>query len=301
VNARYAVPAAEPQAERSSLEDTVERFRRDGLVVVRGLLPDTERDALRAAAFAGLEAARARGAVMHVPAFPGVDFLLGDLLAVRELGPWEHLFFGDAVQRVVRALLGVPSPVYWGDSSVQFGSGPRGFHKDNAGRLDASHDDWRGPYGLVRCGLYMQDHDRLSGGLKVRVGSHDAPDHSSGRIIDVDSRFGDLVFWNLRLTHSGNARRLRAAPKVALHPALESRLPTWMVCPEPARRVAAFCTFGAPGVHLERYMDYLERRRDDYLPYFLHARRPDEAVPLLGRAGIAFRAPVAGYGERDRP
>ncbi|MFM1990498.1 MAG: hypothetical protein RJA99_3455 [Pseudomonadota bacterium] len=300
MNPESIAPSVWARDGRFPLDEVAALFDEHGLVVLRGLVPEARRAPLRAAAAAGLDAARARGAVMNRPDWPDVDFPLGDLLAMRELEPWDYLFFSDEVQRVVRRLLGVDSPVYWGDSQFHVGSGMRGFHKDNAGRIDGSHDDWRDArYGLLRCGLYMQDHDRLSGGLKVRLGSHRHPDHRSGRIVDVDSRFGDLVIWNLRLTHSGNARRSRLRPSSPLHPRIEKVLPRWAVLPEPARRIAAFCTFGAPGTHLERYMDYLERCSDEYRPYFLHARHPDEAEPLLRRAGLTFRRPTSDYGARD--
>jgi hypothetical protein len=105
-------PSVWPHDGEFSLDDVAACFDEHGLVVLRGLLPEARRAPLRAAALAGLEAARARGAVLHRPDTPGVDFLLGDVLAVREMEPWDYLFFGETVQRIVRRLLETDRPLY---------------------------------------------------------------------------------------------------------------------------------------------------------------------------------------------
>ena len=232
---------------RYPMQDLVEHYRRYGIVILKQYLPGDSRDHLRALVEGRLESARQRDGVLKVPAFPRADFLLGDILAVRELEEVDYVFFGADLLNVARALLGSEQLLYWGDSSIQFGEAARGFHKDNVERDDASHDDWQGDYGLIRCGFYFQDHVAHSGGLKVRLESHTIASHLEGRIADIATTYGDLVVWNMRLTHSGNNRKLRGLRQLALHPRLEAVAPQWLTLPEQLRRISAFCAFGRPG------------------------------------------------------
>jgi hypothetical protein len=200
---------------------------------------------------------------------------------------------------MLRALLEVDAPLYYGDSSVQYGEAARGFHKDNVDRYDGSKDDWQGEYPLIRCGFYCQDHGEYSGGLKVRVGSHNIATHLKGQMLDVASRFGDLVMWNMRLTHSGNNKRTRIFPRIPLHPRLEAVWPELLSRPEECRRIAAFSSFGAPGTKLDRFIASLNAREELYKPFFQRARNLTQTVPLLSRYGVAFRQPNDYYGELD--
>ncbi|MEO7851676.1 MAG: hypothetical protein ABIR94_05365 [Rubrivivax sp.] len=277
----------------------VERFKTHGIVILKDYLPPSSRDGLRAALERKLECATRLHSVERLAAYPRADFLLGDILAIRELNDVDYIFFRNGLLDAVRAILASEQLLYWGDSSVQFGEGGRGFHKDNVERHDASHDDWQGDYGLIRCAFYFQNHVGHSGGLKVRLGSHNIADHRHGKICDIASSYGDVVVWSMRLTHSGNNRKLRALPHLALHPRLEARAPSWLVLPEEQRRISAFCAFGRPGSHARSYIAKMNNRQADYAPYFRRARRPSEAVELLQRHGVSFAQPNDYYGELD--
>jgi hypothetical protein len=274
-------------------------FQQHGIVVLKRYLAPSTRDMLRGRLEHTLQAADRRQAVSRLAEYPQAEFLLGDVLAVRELDDVDYIFFRDELLDVARALLGSDELLYWGDSSVQFGEGGRGFHKDNVERSDPSHDDWQGDYGLLRCAFYFQDHVRHSGGLKVRLGSHNTANHLDGRICDIESCYGDLVVWSMRLTHSGNNRKLRAVPQLALHPRIEARAPSWLTLPEQARRISAFCAFGRPGQQTRNYIAKMNLRRADYAPYFQRARRADEAADFLQRRGVTFTRPNDYYGELD--
>jgi hypothetical protein len=212
----------------------------------------------------------------------------------------DYLFFGPELLAIARAVLRNEELLYWGDSSIQVGEAARGFHKDNVGRYDANHGDWQGDYSVIRCGFYFQDHVEHSGGLKVRLGSHLIPNHLQGPMADVSSRFGDLAFWSMRLTHSGNNRKLRGLSGIPLHPRLEAAAPKWLTLPEQLRRISAFCAFARPGPQAECYIQNMNRRDADYRPYFQRARRADEAQALLQRYGVTFVKPNDYYGELDR-
>ncbi len=64
--------------------------------------------------------------------------------------------------------------------------------------------DWKSPYTQLRFGIYCQDHVEHTGGLNLKIGSHDIPATSSGETLYVKTRPGDLAVWSMRITHSGN-------------------------------------------------------------------------------------------------
>ena len=274
-------------------------FDEYGVVVLKNMMPAESQSVLRALLERRLEAARASGGVARSQQYPNADFLLGDILAVRELEPYDNIFFSPPVIRVIKALLATNELLYWGDSSIQYGEAARGFHKDNVDRLDGTQDDWSRPYELVRCGFYMQDHAKHSGGLKVRLRSHGYPTHHMGKIADVPTQYGDIVIWSMRLTHSGNNKRVRFGARLALHPRIEGVLPTFLSAPEENRRIAAFCSFGKAGSHVDRYVARMNERDQDYRPYFLRARNREDARRLTAKHGVQFRLPNDFYGEFD--
>jgi hypothetical protein len=270
-----------------------------GIVVLKGLLPKESQVQLRKVLESKVGDGQRQAAVLQQTDFPKADFLLGDVLAIRELDPYRYIFFQAEVLEAIKAILDTRELVYWGDSSIQFGEAARGFHKDNTNRNDRTHDDWMRDYELVRCGFYFQDHVDHSGGLKVRLGSHKIPNHLEGRMADMSTEYGDLAIWNMRLTHSGNNKRLRLPLKLPLHPRLEEKLPKFMAAPEQARRIATFCSFGKAGTHLDSYIDKMNAREKDYKPYFQFARKSSEAGPLISQWGVKFRQPNSYYGEFD--
>jgi hypothetical protein len=281
------------------LDEVQNRFRQNGFVVLRELVPRETRDELRALLELKLQDADTRGNVLRLPIYPMAQYLMGDILAIRELARFDYLFFRRELLDLLKQLLNSPELIYFGDSSIQFGEAARGFHKDNIDRYDGSKDDWKGDYGLIRCALYFQDHMRHSGGLKVRLASHNIPIHTRGRILDIGTCYGDVVLWSMRLTHSGNTRRLRGLPGPPLHPRLEAICPAFMRAPEQMRRISAFCAFGRPGSHTDRYIKNLDVRAADYKAYLQRARRPEEAEALLRDLGVQFRSVADYHGELD--
>jgi hypothetical protein len=274
-------------------------FHEYGVVVLKNCVPVASQSELRSLLERKLEAARAAGAVLRMDLYPQAEFLLGDILAVRELEPYDSIFFSPEVVRMAKGLLATDELLYWGDSSVQYGEAARGFHKDNVDRSDGTQDDWSRPYELVRCGFYLQDHARHSGGLKVRLRSHGYPTHLAGKMADIPTQYGDIVIWNMRLTHSGNNKRIRFAAPIALHPRLEAILPALLSSPEQNRRIAAFCSFGKPGSHVDRYITRMNERDKDYRAYFQRARNYTDASLFAASHGVRLRLPNDFYGELD--
>jgi hypothetical protein len=238
--------------------DPAEAYRTLGYVIVPEVFPKEEILKFRRLVQILRERELAEGKnVERDPDWPNVLYVLGDLLAKEELRALDYLVFHPKIVSLARLLLG-PDLVYFGDSTVQVGQGRRGFHKDNVTRYDPQGADWKGDYPLLRIGLYLQDHTRWSGGLKVRAGSH--------------------------LLHS-----------LCLHPRLEQLLPAWLSVPEADERMALFCTFGAPGEHLDRYIeDY--GKREDCRRYMQRSCINAELRELARRERVEIRMPAPDYG-----
>lgn len=152
-------------------------------------------------------------------------------------------------------------PVYIGDSSISNKDLAMSLHKDNPDRFDGNAPDWRSKYNVLRMGIYLQDYTNDSGGLILRDKSHLFPTRWKGKIINVKSKPGDLVVWNLRTTHSGNAKRLKFAPSLDLNPYLCKVLPGFLFKPAPEERMALFLSYGVEGPHMDRYIEYLKSRK----------------------------------------
>jgi hypothetical protein len=274
-------------------------FERDGFTIVRQAFSRTEVAQMRASVGRNVAALKEAG-VMFKPANREAN-PKGDLLAWPGL---EQVVFDDRILDSVRPLVGRRDLVYFGDSTIQMGEGPRGFHKDNTNRTDATHPDWLSRYTLVRVGLYLQDHDWQSGGLKVRRGSHLHASNSFGRIHDVRVKAGDIVIWSLRTTHSGNAIKLRFLPPwISISPRFEARVPRILQRPAAATRMAIFITYGVEDEHLKRY---LEKAQDPngaagYLhEMWLHAGKSERATECGAAKGLKLIWPIAAYGSRSR-
>jgi hypothetical protein len=270
----------------------VEALRTAGYTVVRDVFNAAELDRFRALLARAHERVRSAADFDSDVRYPNLTMLRGDILSLPELAEVDYVVLDGRVIEIVKQLLG-PDIVYHGDSTAQIGEGPRGFHKDNADRGNPQGVDWRGEYGLLRLGIYLQDHSRSSGGLKVRWGSHRHVSHHSGRARNVDTRPGDLVAWYLTTSHSGNAIRVSGVPNLCLHPRIEQLVPTALRVPEAAQRMAFFCTFGRPGPHLDHYIAYQAKRSDVQANW----RRCSYGTPhesLLNARGVALRRPPVG-------
>jgi hypothetical protein len=279
--------------------EQVSAFERDGYLLVKGVLPRDEVAALRTC----VESLRRRVAgtpeCASDPLYPKAWFFVGDALGKPELRDKDYVFLDPRVVDTIASLIGGPL-VYFGDSSLQVGEATRGFHKDNVDRSDPSGPDWQGDYTVVRCGLYLQDHSRHSGGLKVRRGSHNFVSRHRGRAVNVGTEAGDLVVWSLRTSHSGNVVRMKGLPGVALHPRIEGALPAWLRVPEERERIAMFCSFGRPDRHVDRYIEY-QRARKDMPPHWRLSGWSPGLVELARSRGVELRRPIAEYGRDLEP
>ena len=172
-----------------------------------------------------------------------------------------EILIDPRVIRFARDILGSEQIIYWGDSSYQIGDGNRGFHRDCVDRKEFSGPDWRSPYTLIRVGIYLQDHSKHSGGLRVKPGTHESVTASP---VFVNSKPGDLVAWSLKLLHSGNAVRFRWFPKLCIKDTeLENRVPSFLKKEQERERIALFITFGLESPHLYRFISEYQLKRSE--------------------------------------
>lgn len=255
----------------------IKRFWDEGAILVRDLIPAHEILDFRKQIENSIPAWKEQN-VFESTATGGrlkTDLLSNSLL--------RKLLLDPRIIALAHSLLGA-EPVYFGDSTFVYGPTSRGWHRDNrtSDRNVFTGQDWQGNYPLIRFGIYLQDHEKHSGGLGVRLRSH-LPSKKNpfinkrilprslrnyfagrtGKATNMASKPGDLVIWTLRTTHSADAIRLRVLPKIRLSPGIENYVPSWARLPHDGTRMACFITFAAASDHLNRYLDYLQTR--DYM------------------------------------
>ncbi len=173
----------------------------------------------------------------------------------------REILLDPRVIQFARDILGSEKIIYWGDSSYQIGDGNRGFHRDCLDRKDFNGPDWQSPYTLIRVGIYLQDHSKHSGGLRVKPGTHETATASP---VFINSKPGDLVAWSLKLLHSGNAVRLRWFSTLSIKDtAIENRVPSFLRKEQECESIALFITFGSDSPHLYRYISEYQLKRNE--------------------------------------
>jgi hypothetical protein len=275
-------------------KEALSDFDRDGYLIVRDFFSSDEVLAFRKKIEILKDENLKKGIRVPVdPLVPGLTWFLGDLLSQDGL---DKLVFDKRILSVARQILG-RDLVYWGDSTFQIGKGYRGFHKDSVDRSNPDGEDWKSYYDIIRMGIYLQDHQHYSGGLKIRKGSHNFSDLKSGKIIDVPSLPRDLIIWKLTTTHSGNAVKCRFFPFIPLQNRIENRLPSFLQLPEEKERNTIILTYSRPGPHLERYMKWCVDR-GDYHEHWRHSRYDAEIQNLCDENGIKFVRPISDFGSK---
>lgn len=228
--------------------------------------------------------------------------LVTDLLANPLL---KKIVINQDLIRVVHGLLNA-QPVYFGDSTFVYGPTGRGWHRDNrtSDRTSFNGLDWQGQYPLIRIGIYLQDHEQHSGGLGIRIGSHQPYSkmpfihtkilpakiknflaNRTGYAVHMDSKPGDLVIWTLRTLHSADSVKLKIFSKLRLPTFIENKTPKWAKLANDGLRMACFMTFAAASEHLNRYLDYLQTR--DYMQdIWRYSTWQEDDLRLAKQAGL---------------
>ncbi len=237
------------------------KFDTEGYLVVQNVFSTKEIEQLRDLAYEQYRIDQGKQLDFKLDnANTEAKYVKGDLLSKKKL---YHVLLDDRILNIARTLLGNNNLVYFGDSSYQIGTGLRGFHRDNIDRTNLDGPDWKGEYTLIRIGIYLQNHKKYSGGLKIKVGSHKNAD---GKVVFVDSQEGDVAVWSLKTIHSGNAVRLKLFPNYSINTSgKESIVPSFLKKEMHKERISLFMTFALHSSHLERYINEYSLKRADVI------------------------------------
>src|SRR3989344_2186988 len=279
-----------------------QQLSREGFTLIKNVFTPEEIKNFRAAAYE----AKTRETQMGLLTGAGkLSVLTTDLLSNPGL---NHLPFDPRILSIVRDIVGREQLVYFGESGLIIGTGSRGFHRDNADRINPTAPDWSDPnYSVVKVGIYCQDNAKHSGGLKIRRGSHLVSDFIPGKNTDVVGKGsaynipnapGDVAIWSLKTAHSANFLRLKLLPNIALTPWLEWQLlkfPSFRRQPENGERIFLYSTYAAPDTSAQRYISYY-LDRGDYHEHWRRSKYSQDLAQKAQQANVEFRRPIADYG-----
>ena len=187
------------------------------------------------------------------------------------------VFAQPSIVRVFRELTYSSHPVFTANCDAHMNM-LSWWHKDTGERNGGC---FKGDYyakndlHVYRAGIYMQDHDDDQG-LHVRPGSHRSRSVSEGLAETLRTRAGDVVFFDIRLSHAGQfadpieQALLRAGQK--LHaPALAYHLKEgWRRLARKQPKLSIFFTYGAPNPDTFDYCEFeMEARRRHQRPSVL--------------------------------
>jgi hypothetical protein len=168
-------------------------LERDGFAVIRGILEAQEIDRLRAI-------------VRDHLLCDGVRLGLGKsqpnaAIMVPQLG---SLFANERIIRLFKSILGDDQVVFTGHCDIHMNM-LSGWHKDSGEGVGGY---FRGDYFTARecrvykVAIYLQDSDSRTG-FVVRRGSHRSSALMGGEELRVDTRVGDIVVFDVRISHAG--------------------------------------------------------------------------------------------------
>lgn len=199
------------------------------------------------------------------------------------------------------------------DPVHSYARGARVFH------TDAPNDDYdfSRDYPIYNSGIYLQDHAKHSGGLKIKPGSHkykclicydlkqyvrriiSALKHRNFKdlkllltphgTVNVPTEVGDFLVFKTRTHHSGHAVRLKLFPNFSLPPLLEKFIPAFMARPVEKARCVILTIYTKESPYLEGYIaNQIKKnsRRDHYLNSPLE--RPD-VIEISKNVGVTLR------------
>lgn len=269
-----------------------EHLRQHGYAILRALLTRDEVLQLRETIVRHLR----RGGVP-------VSFGRIEPLAAVELGQVHWLFSDRRIVTAVARVLDTPTPVFTFHCDVHRNAFSD-WHKDTGesvmpgGYFGAPIFDLP-DCNVVKLAIYCEDHDVDDAGFHVQPGSHRSQSLEHDRPIGLGTVVGDIVIFDVRITHMGEpqpryfqpiegiARRLPRAAAAIRSTQLRARGRT--------DRVSAFFSFGTEGDLTDRFAQSNLARacRQSRAPLSASA----SLAGLLADAGIAVaRIPLTDAG-----
>ena len=175
------------EAMRQALDD-------DGIFVVRNVLSPDEIGELRAILH------------RHLPQ-SGLRFSLGKTQpnAAEKVPELAFVFAHPRILSVLKQVLGESNVVFTRHCDIHMNM-LSGWHKDSGETVPGGY--FVGPYmtspdcRVFKVAIYLQDTGKRDG-FTARLGSHRETDLSVGEQVQAASRIGDIVVFDVRITHTG--------------------------------------------------------------------------------------------------
>lgn len=201
------------------------------------------------------------------------------------------LLSNEKILTIAKSLLGSNEIMYFGKSTIfnEVNKNVGNFHHDAKIINDDRKND---EFPVIRFALFLQDHAKYSGGIKMRLGSHkykilknkinifsfafklcknllirkskkdrlinlEFPSFSlspSTKSVNMSSEEGDLIVFNLRTYHCGRFVRFKYLPKLVLPPIIERYLPKFLQVPREKDRYALFIDYARRFSRLDEYI-----------------------------------------------
>jgi hypothetical protein len=177
-----------------SAQDIRHALEEDGIFVVRNALPQADIGELRDIL------------LRHLPA-RGMRFSLGRTQpnAAEKVPEVAFIFAHPRILAVVKQVLGEANVVFTGHCDLHMNN-LSGWHKDSGETVPGGY--FTGPYitssdcRVFKVAIYLQDTGRRDS-FTARLGSHRETNLSVGKEVSVQSRIGDIVLFDVRITHTG--------------------------------------------------------------------------------------------------
>ena len=191
---------------------------------------------------------------------------------------FDDLLLDERIISRIKSILG-GQIIYFGDSSWiahKYDSKQEidSYHTDNSYRF-RNGPDWSGKYPIIRFGLFLQDHKKQGGGILFNRKSHNRFINNrylrylnrevlgwiNGNSKYMATEVGDLLIWNLKLSHAGRGQYLKYFFKKPVSRSLSKIIPKLFLSKYNSNRFLVTGTFGLEGEHLQTYIQNLKTRK----------------------------------------
>lgn len=117
----------------------------------------------------------------------------------------DFIFGHKKILQILKIIFRNKKFIYTNHSDVQFNLASS-WHKDS-GEVYGGY--FKGDYfndpkcEVYKIGIYLQNSDHKNEGLSVKIGSHRFSDINIGSEVKIDTKKGDIIIFDVRLTHKG--------------------------------------------------------------------------------------------------
>jgi hypothetical protein len=177
-----------------SAQDMRQALDDDGIIVVRNSLSQAEIGELRDILLRHLSRSGLRSSLGKTQ--PN---------AAEKVPELAFIFAHPRILTVIKQILGETNVVFTGHCDIHMNM-LSGWHKDSGESVPGGY--FTGPYmtsadcRVFKVAIYLQDTGKRDG-FTARLGSHRETDLSVGKEVNVQSMAGDIVVFDVRITHTG--------------------------------------------------------------------------------------------------